>query len=111
MNLQGRMRRIVSYLKFLGGILAILLVVLGFVLVLGIPEFPEWLGQLDWYDTIGEVIMRAIMLFLIVLVAASLMTGDSPHRSDRSFSFIVLLMALFGAAVLMTLWEQLGLFP
>ena len=99
MDFQGRMERIVSYLKFLGVILVILL--LGLVL--------KWLGFSHIFDLLFEVIFRAGALGTIFAIAFILYesAGETKGGSFNPFKSIVSFGALFGAAALMTFWEQL----
>jgi uncharacterized membrane protein YeaQ/YmgE (transglycosylase-associated protein family) len=93
------METITGWLKFFGVIVGLLL--LGFIF--------KWLGMLDWFDLIGEVILRAIMLGTIALIAGSLVSDDwrNERASAKRFRIIVIFVALFGAAAVMTFWEYL----
>lgn len=101
------MEDIVNYLKFFGVILGIPLL-LGFIL--------KWLGLGHWFDLIGEVFLRAGALFLFFILGVAVyslfkedidMEKDTEVWKTRTLHLILQCVLFFGAAAVMTFWEQI----
>lgn len=97
------METITGWLKFFAIIGGILL--LGFIF--------KWLGLLDWFDLLGEVVLRAVALAMFLfggVVVYFLFKGDMDREKEngvskyRNWHFIFHCALLIGAAVVMTFW-------